>query len=141
MRTFLLKTEPSEYAFADLVRDGVAPWTGVANPAALIALRSASKGDQALIYHTGKDKAVVGLGEFVSNPYPDPARAERTSDGLPKHAVLDVRALKPARTPVTLGAMKSDPRFAAFALVKQPRLSVMLVPPALDKAIRAMGGL
>lgn len=121
MSHWLLKTEPSTYAWADLVRAGRAVWDGVKNPAALGHLRAMRPGDQAFIYHTGDEKAVVGIARVESAAYPDP-RA-----GDPKLVVVDLSAVKPLARPVTLAAIKADPRFRDFALVRVPRLSVMPV--------------
>lgn len=140
MSTFLLKTEPSTYSYGDLVRDKRATWDGVANPAALIAIRSARKGDDALIYHTGDERAVVGLARIVSDPYEDPKQPGLTKDGLPKAAVFDLKPLKAAGTPLTLEMMKSDPRFKQFDLVRLPRLSAMPVPASIDAIIRKLTG-
>ncbi|MBL0927792.1 MAG: EVE domain-containing protein [Phycisphaerales bacterium] len=136
MATFLLKTEPSEYSYADLVREKRAVWSGVANAAARLAMRSARKGDAALIYHTGDQKALVGLAEVVKDPYPDP-----DAPGDEKAVVFDVKPVRAARSPVTLAAIKADRRFGALALVKQPRLSVMVVPEDLARLLREMAGL
>jgi predicted RNA-binding protein with PUA-like domain len=141
MATFLLKSEPTEYAYADLVREKKACWTGVANAQALAQLRSMRKGDVAFIYHTGDEKAIVGLAKAVSNPYEDPKQPGTNDAGAPKFAVIDLAPVKQARTPVTLAAIKADKRFADFALVKQSRLSVMAVPEALATILRGLAGL
>jgi len=141
MTTFLLKTEPGEFSFDDLVRRKAARWDGVANNQALAILRTVRSGDRAFIYHTGDEKAVVGLAEFSSAAYSDPARPGETPDGLPKFAVADVRPLRRAGTPLTLATIKADARFADFTLVKQSRLSVMLVPADLARAIVSLTGL
>ncbi|HYE60366.1 MAG TPA: EVE domain-containing protein [Phycisphaerales bacterium] len=141
MPTFLLKTEPGEYSFADLVTDRKTCWSGVSNPAALQAIRSIRKGDEVLVYHTGDEKAVVGLAKAVSNPYEDPDRPGLTPEGSPKFAVVDLKPVKAAMTPVTLAELKADKHFASFALVKQSRLSAMPVPPTMDKLIRERAGL
>ena len=133
MTTFLLKTEPGDYAWDDLVRDKKTVWDGVANNAALLHMRGAKKGDEAFVYHTGNERAIVGLASIVSAPRTDP-------DDV-RLVVFDVKPLRKAKTPVTLAAIKADPRFADFALVRQSRLSAMPVPAALDKALRAMAGL
>ena len=79
MPTYLLKTEPGTYSFDDLIRDGTTAWSGVSNNAALIHLRTARPGDTAWIYHTGDEKAIVGLAEITSAPYPHPrTRRERS---------------------------------------------------------------
>jgi predicted RNA-binding protein with PUA-like domain len=141
MATFLFKTEPSEYAFADLQRDGTTTWTGVSNASALIHLRTARKGDDVLIYHTGDERAIVGVARVVTAAYQDPKSPGLNDRGEPKAAVVDLKAIKPLPAPILLAAIKADPRFADFALVKLSRLSVMPVPPLIDRALRALGGL
>lgn len=141
MTTFLLKTEPGEFAFDDLVRDKSAVWEGVSNPAALKHLRAAAKGDEAFIYHTGDERQIVGLARVSRASYEDPARPGLTPDGEPKFAVVDLVPVRAAKTPLTLAAIKADARFSAFELVRQSRLSVMPVPTALDKVIRSLTGL
>lgn len=138
MSTFLLKTEPGTFSYSDLVRDKGATWDGVANPAALIALRSMRKGDEAFIYHTGDERAVVGLASVVSDPYEDPKTPGLTKDGLPKAAVIDLRPRRRAARPLSLDQMKSDDRFRGFELLRLPRLSVMPVPPDVDRLIRSL---
>jgi predicted RNA-binding protein with PUA-like domain len=133
--TLLLKTEPTEYAFDDLVRDGRTVWSGVKNAAALIALRAARKGDEAFIYHTGSEKRLVGLAKLTSGPYPDP------SAGDERLVVIDLAPLRALPTPVTLAQVKGDARFSNFALVTQSRLSVMPVPGELDTILRQWAGL
>lgn len=141
MATILLKTEPGEYSFEDLVRDGRATWDGVTNPGALIVLRGVREGDEALIYHTGDQKAIVGLAKVTRGAFEDPQNPGVNDRGEPKFAVVELRPVRAAATPVTLGAIKADARFKEFALVKQGRLSAMQVPPALDKALRSLAGL
>ncbi|MGE3106739.1 MAG: EVE domain-containing protein [Phycisphaerales bacterium] len=141
MPTFLLKTEPGTFSFADLVREKKATWDGVANAAALIHLRSMRHGDQAFIYHTGDERSIVGLASVVSSPYEDPKQPGQTPDGKPKFAVIDLKPLKPATSPLSLDSMKKDKRFAGFDLLRISRLSVMPVPPAIDAAIRELTGL
>ncbi|MGQ0628443.1 MAG: EVE domain-containing protein [Phycisphaerales bacterium] len=123
------------------MRDGETVWSGVRNPGALGHLRTMRKGDELLIYHTGDEKAVVGLGVVMGTPFEDPAAPGLNDAGAPKNAVMKVRALRAARSPVALAALKADARFKDFALVRQPRLSVMPVPVALDRAIRSLAGL
>ncbi|HZW05652.1 MAG TPA: EVE domain-containing protein [Phycisphaerales bacterium] len=141
MATHLLKTEPSTYSFDDLVREKRARWDGVSNAAALINLRAIRKGDDLLIYHSGEDKAVVGLARALSDAYEDPARPGTTPDGRPKFAVVDLAPLKGAKTPVTLAAIKADARFKELGLVRISRLSVMPVPAPMDRALRVIAGL
>ena len=141
MASFLFKTEPSEFSFQDLVKKGRATWDGVTNAAALIHLRSIAKGDTVYIYHTGDEKAVVGVARALGGAFEDPKKPGQTPDGKPKFAVVDLAPVGLVGTPVTLAAIKSDARFAEFALVKQSRLSVMPVPGAIEKALRALAGL
>jgi predicted RNA-binding protein with PUA-like domain len=131
---WVLKTEPGTYSFDRLVSERRAVWDGVTNALALKHIRSMAKGDHVLIYHTGDEKALVGLARIASDPYPDP------KDDDPKLAVVDVEGGAPLAHPVTLAAIKADPAFAELALVRMPRLSVVPVPPDLWKRLLAMGG-
>jgi predicted RNA-binding protein with PUA-like domain len=131
-RHWVLKTEPSEYGFPDLVRDRRTRWEGVSNPVALKHLRSMLEGDDALIYHTGNQKALVGLARVVSAPYPDPKD--------PKLVVVDVEPVKPLPRAVPLAEIKAEPAFADLGLVRVPRLSVVPVEPAQWKRMLAMAG-
>lgn len=141
MPCFLFKTEPAEFSFADLQRDARCTWDGVTNAAALIALRSCAKGDDVLIYHTGDERAVVGLARVTSPPREDPANPGLNARAEPKFAVVDLAPVAPAKTPVTLARIKDDARFKDFPLVTQGRLSVMPVPPALSKILRTWAGM
>lgn len=141
MATYLCKTEPGDYSYDDLEREKRTIWDGVANPTANIHIRKIRKGDEILIYHTGNDKAVVGLAKAVSDPYPDPERPEQTAKGETKYPVFDIEPVKRAKTPATLKDIKADERFAEFELVTMGRLSVMPVPKKLDTALRKMAGL
>lgn len=141
MPTLLFKTEPSEFSFDDLLRDKRARWDGVTNAQAVNALRDAKKGDDVLVYHTGDEKAIVGLAQITAAPYPDPDNTALDGQGRPKLVVVDIKPVKKARTPVTLAQIKADKRFAAFQLVTHARLSIMPVPPALDILLRQMAGL
>lgn len=141
MATFLFKTEPSEYSFDDLVRGKKAEWSGVSNPAALGFLRSVRKGDEILVYHTGDERAIVGLAKSVSAVREDAKKPGKTPGGEPKFAVLDIAPVKRAKTAVTLAELKGDKRFGEFLLVRRGRLSVMPVPEELDGILRKMAGL
>ena len=132
MAHWVLKTEPSEYGFADLVRDRRTRWEGVSNPVALKHIRAMLEGDEALIYHTGNEKALVGRARIAGAPYPDP------SD--PKLVVVDVEAGAPLPRPVTLAEIKAEPAFAQLGLVRVPRLSVVPVEPAQWKRMLGMAG-
>ncbi len=133
MSCWILKTEPSTYGFQDLVRERTARWDGVTNPVALKHLRAMAKGDQVLIYHTGDEKACVGLAEVASAPYPDPKD--------PKLTVVDLKAGKPLPAPVGLAAIKAEPAFAELALVRMGRLSVVPATAAQWQRLLSMGGL
>lgn len=144
MATYLLKTEPNDYSFDDLIRDKREPWNGVANPAAQMHMRAMKTGDAVLIYHTGNEKRIAGLGKVVRGAYEDPAFAGQTlASGEPKRVLVDVAPVEASKDPdgATLKVVKADERFAGFALVREPRLSVMPVPAKLDKALRKMAGL
>lgn len=141
MATLLFKTEPSEYSFADLAKVKRATWNGVTSNAALSHLRAAAVGDEVLIYHTGDEKAIVGLAKVVKKAYEDPAQPGLNARGEPKFAVVDLTAIRAVKMPVTLAQIKADTRFAKFPLVTQGRLSVMPVPADLDKVLRALTGL
>ena len=129
---WLLKTEPDHYSFADLERDGQTVWDGVANNAALKFMRSMVPGDLALIYHTGDERQAVGLAEITSLPYPDPLGTDA------KLIVVDLRPLQPLKQPVTLAAIKADPFFVGFELIRQARLSVVPVSDAHWQRLLAM---
>jgi len=118
---WLFKTEPSTYSFADLVSAGRTTWDGVKNPLALKHLASVKPGDSVFIYHTGDEKAVIGIAAAVSRPYADPKKKD------PKLLVVDLEPRRPLPSPVTLAAIKASKSFAGFELVRLPRLSVMPV--------------
>jgi predicted RNA-binding protein with PUA-like domain len=121
MAQWLVKEEPENYSFSQLEQDGETVWAGVRNPLAQKHLRSIRKGDRIFYYHTGKQKAVVGVARAKSDAYPDPAIS---SGAL---YVVDIVAENPLDNPVTLTAIKADKAFASFALVRMSRLSVMPV--------------
>ncbi|USN99942.1 MAG: EVE domain-containing protein [Phycisphaeraceae bacterium] len=141
MTTYLLKTEPGDYAYDDLVRDGRTAWTGVANPAAQQAMRAMQTGDEAFIYHTGDERRIAGLAKVVRGAYPDPDHPGLTAKGDPKRVLVDVAPVKAATKAVTLADIKADERFADFALVRQSRLGAMEVPAKLAGVLRKMAGL
>ena len=116
---WLLKTEPSTYSWDDLVRDKTAVWDGVANPVALRNLAAMKPGDDALIYHTGDEKAVVGLARVTKAAYPDPKAKDA------KLLVVELAPVKPLARQITLAEIKADKQFQDSALVRQGRLSVV----------------
>jgi predicted RNA-binding protein with PUA-like domain len=99
MATYLLKTEPSEFSFADLVAKGSCTWDGVSNATALIHLRAMKSGDEALIYHTGDEKSIVGVAKVTKGGYEDPKQPGKNDRGEPKFAVVDLKPLKAAKSP------------------------------------------
>jgi predicted RNA-binding protein with PUA-like domain len=116
---WLLKTEPSTYSWDDLEREKTAVWDGVSNPVALKNLAAMKPGDDALIYHTGDEKAVVGLARVTKAAYPDPKAKD------PKLLVVDVTSVRRLARLVTLQEIKADPLFRDSPLVRQGRLSVV----------------
>jgi predicted RNA-binding protein with PUA-like domain len=121
MAYWLLKTEPGVYSFMDLRRDGKTRWDGVTNNLALKHMRAMTKGDNAFIYHSGDEKAIVGIAQLRSDPYPDPNKKEKNI------VVVDLNAGSLLHRPIPLSEIKSIKSFASFELVRLPRLSVMPV--------------
>ncbi len=139
MRYWLLKTEPGDYAWDDLVKDGTTAWTGVANAQAVGNLRAMGPGDRAIIYHSGEKRA-VGVAEVIRPAYEAPGG----TDGV----AVDIRAIGPLPAPVPLEALKSEPAFEGSLLLRQGRLSVVPLSPAewrdleeLAEIIARTGGL
>jgi predicted RNA-binding protein with PUA-like domain len=118
---WLFKEEPEHYSFDNLMQDGKTAWSGVKNPLAQKHLRSVKKGDLVFYYHTGDQKAVVGIMKAAGDAYPDP------TDRAGRLYAVDVAPSKKLKRPVTLAEVKADGRFADFALARLPRLSVMPV--------------
>jgi len=140
MGYWLLKTEPSDYAWEDLQKERVAAWTGVTNAQAQGNLRAMKAGDRAVIYHSGEKRA-VGVAEVVRPAYPDP-------NGGGEAICVDVRAVAPLPAPVPLDALKTEPTFEGSLLLRQGRLSVVPLSPAewrdleeLAEVIAKTGGL
>jgi len=129
---WILKTEPSSYGYANLASEGRTTWDGVKNPVALKHIRRMRPGDRVLVYHTGKERAVVGEAKIVSAPYPDPKRKDE------KLVVVDLVAVRALPRAVTLSQIKADPAFADLALVRQGRLSVV---PASEAEWRRLVGM
>ncbi len=132
MSKWLVKEEPENYAFDALVRDGRTVWAGVRNPLAQKHLRSIRTGDLIFYYHTGKEKAVVGIARALTDAYDDPKDATGTL------GVVDIAPDRKLPRPVTLAAIKGDAAFASFALVRMSRLSVMPVSDAEWRRIEKM---
>jgi predicted RNA-binding protein with PUA-like domain len=122
--TWLFKTEPSSYSFAQLESDGRTVWDGVKNAVARKHLGAVKRGDAVLVYHTGDEKAVIGMAKATSDAYPDPKQKD------PKAFVVDLAPGKRLSRPVTLAELKQRPALRDFPLVRLPRLSVMPVTAA-----------
>jgi predicted RNA-binding protein with PUA-like domain len=126
---WLFKEEPSSYSFDALKKDGHTVWAGVRNPLAQKHLRSVTKGDRVFYYHTGNEKAVVGIAKATTNAYLDP------KDATGKWHVVDIAPERALKRPVTLAEIKASKAFASFPLTRLPRLSVMPVTDAEWKEI------
>jgi predicted RNA-binding protein with PUA-like domain len=137
MNYWLIKSEPGTWSWDMQVEKGAKGdvWTGVRNHTAKQNLAKMKKGDRAFFYHSGEDKAVVGIAEVIRESYPDPT----AKPGEP-WVVVDVKAVTPLKTPVTLAAIREEPRLKDMALVKLSRLSVQPVTPAEWKIVCQMGG-
>jgi predicted RNA-binding protein with PUA-like domain len=116
MARWLMKSEPESYGWADLVRDGGTEWDGVRNNAARLHLKAMKKGDEAFLYHSMSDKAVVGIMRIAREAQPD----RKDSDWVS----VRVEPVKPLPRPVTLAEIKAEPRLAKMELIRQSRLSV-----------------
>ncbi|MET0643662.1 MAG: EVE domain-containing protein [Candidatus Binatia bacterium] len=118
---WLFKTEPSVYSYQQLVKDKKTMWDGVKNNLALKNLKDIKKGDEILIYHTGDEKAAVGIARALGGAYPDPTQKN------PRMLVVDIEAVKVLPRPVTLAEVKANKKLANFDLVRLSRLSIMKV--------------
>jgi predicted RNA-binding protein with PUA-like domain len=134
MAYWLMKSEPSSYSWDQLVKDGRTHWNGVRNHLAASHLKAMKKGERAFFYHSNEGLAVVGIVEIAKEYYPDP------SDATGKFGMVDVKPVAPLKTPVTLAAIKAEPKLAELQLVRQGRLSVSSVDAASWKLICKMGG-
>ena len=134
MNYWLAKTEPETFSYADLEEKQKDMWDGVRNFTAAQHINNMRPGDRILIYHSGKEKAVVGVAEVVSSPYPDPTSADA------RFVTVDVIPSYPLNRPVTLKEIKALPDFADWELVRQSRLSVMPVSIERWQLIRQLAG-
>ena len=132
MSYWLFKSDPETYGLPELERDKQTVWDGVSNNLALKHLRAAKKGDSVLFYHSGEDKAIVGIAEITKEAYPDPKQKD------PRLVVVEIKFVKRLPKPVTLSEVKARKEFADFLLVRVPRLSVMPVTDAQWKALLKM---
>lgn len=133
MAAFIFKTEPSTYSWQDLVREKQAVWDGITNPVALKHLRTVRKGDSIVIYHTGDEKAAVGLATAASEPYADPKLDD------PKRAVVDIKPDRAFTRAVPLSEFRTDARLQSTEIVRIPRLSVVPITAAQLERIAALG--
>lgn len=129
MAYWLLKSEPGDYSYSDLRRDGKTTWNGVRNALALKHMRRVSKGDLAFFYHTGSERAIVGIVNIESDPYPDPQADDESI------VVFDVSPERELVHPVSLSRIKESGKFDDWELVRVPRLSVMPVPNSAWSAV------
>lgn len=130
MARWLMKSEPDSYSWDDLVRDGATEWDGVRNPAARLHLKAMQPGDQALFYHSGKEKAAVGVMTITRAWRPDGA------DG--SWASVAVAPAERLARPVTLKDMRAEPKLAGLEMLRQSRLSVSPVSDEQWAVLMAM---
>ena len=130
---WLFKSDPETYSLSDLEREGKTVWDGVTNNLALKHLRSVHKGDSVLIYHTGEERAILGIAEVLRDAYPDPKRKDS------RLVVVDIKAVKRLQRPVSLDEIKKQASLKEFALVRLPRLSVMPVSESQWTELLALG--
>lgn len=135
MAFWLVKSEPSAWSWQQQVNAGTTHWDGVRNYQAANNLKAMRPGDRALFYHSGDAREIVGIVEVTRAYYPDP------SDPAGRFGMVDVRAVEPLPKPVTLAAIKADPRLQSLALVRQSRLSVMPIDDMAWSILCGMGGL
>ena len=124
MPYWLVKSEPDAFSWDQQVANKVEPWTGVRNFMARNYLRAMKKGDRAFFYHSNIGKEIVGIVQVAREAYPDPT-VEPGEKG--DWSCVDMKAVAPVKTPVTLAQLKANPEFAEFPLIRQSRLSVMPV--------------
>jgi predicted RNA-binding protein with PUA-like domain len=132
-RYWMVKQEPEAYSWTDFTKDGKTDWTGVRNYQARNNLREMKAGDSVLFYHSGKEKAVVGIAEVQKAAYADP-----TADD-PQWVAVDLKPVKPLDVPVPLAAIRYDRRLSGLPLIRQSQLSVMSLTRDEFEAIVSMG--
>ena len=133
MAYWLMKSEPGAWSWEDQVKDGTAEWDGVRNHQASNNMKAMKKGDKAFFYHSVNEKRIVGIVIIAKEYYPDP------TDKSGRFGMVDVKALRPFKKPVTLANVKGEPRLENLALVRQSRLSVMAISDDEWHLICAMG--
>ena len=135
MAYWLFKSEPGAWSWDDQVEAGTAEWDGIRNHQADNNMKAMRIGDRAFFYHSVNEKRIVGVVEIVRQHYPDP------SDAKGRFGMVDVKAVCPVKTPVTLAEMRDRPALADLALIRQSRLSVMPVGDAEWRLLCTMAGL
>jgi len=135
MAYWLVKSEPSTYSWDQLVKEGRTFWSGVRNYQASNNLKAMKNGDRAFFYHSGDDKAVVGVAEIVREYYPD------HTDATGKFGMVDVKSVMAMKTPVTLAQIKAEPKLKDLLLIRHSRLSVVPIDDKSWKLICTMGGI
>ncbi len=133
MPCWLIKSDPSEYGWAQLAREKRTSWDGIRNYQARNNLQAMDAGDPCLFYHSGKSPGVVGVARVVRTAYPDPAAGDH------HWVAVDVEAVRPLAQPVSLAALKADRRTSRMALIRQGRLSVCPVTEAEYQAVLDLG--
>ena len=123
-RRWLFKTEPNEYSYNDLEQEKKTVWDGVSNNLALKNMREIRLGDEVLIYHSGDEKAIVGIAEAITDAYPDPNETDE------KVVVVNLKPKRRLSQPLSLAEIKALEELSDFDLVRLPRLSVMPVSSA-----------
>tara|TARA_A100001037_G_scaffold109245_1_gene99447 strand:- start:535 stop:948 length:414 start_codon:yes stop_codon:yes gene_type:complete len=134
MQYWLFKSEPSAWSWDDQVKEGTAEWDGVRNHQANNNMKAMKKGDKGFFYHSVNEKQIVGIVEVAKEHYPD------HTDKTGKFGMVNVKAIEPVKTPVTLANIKAEPKLANLALVKQSRLSVVPVGKDEWKLLCKMAG-
>ena len=134
MAYWLVKSEPRAWSWRQQVEAGTTHWDGVRNHQAANNLKAMRAGDRAFFYHSGEEREIVGIVEVVREYYPDP------SDESGRFGMVDVRTVRAFDKPVTLAAIKADPRLRNLALVRQSRLSVMPIEDDAWGMLCRMGG-
>jgi predicted RNA-binding protein with PUA-like domain len=131
---WLVKSEPDAFSWDQQVKNKIEPWTGVRNHSAKLNLKAMKKGDLAFFYHSNIGKEIVGIVQVAKEAYPDPSA--ESGDWV----CVDMQAVKPFKTPVTLAEIKADPRFTDLALIRLSRLSVGPVSAEHWQLLCEMGG-
>ncbi len=131
---WLLKTEPNEYSYTDLEKENTAVWDGVKNALALKNMRTMRTGEEVFIYHTGKERRIVGIAQVANIAYPDPKLTDL------KRLVIDIQAVRKLAEPITLAQIKQDDNMKGFELLRLPRLSIVPVLPQYWQRLLEIAG-